>query len=117
MTISGTVRGTPPSVNSYVRHSHGRHYRTAKTDDFMQRVAIAFRGKKLSPKARYYVEIHLYLGKGDRIDVDNAPKTVLDALAKCGAIKSDSQVDSMSITKDRDRENPRTEIVVFESRL
>ena len=111
--IEGWILKTPPSVNHYVKHTRsGRHYKTSEAETFMQMVAIAFKGKRL-PKARYAVTITFWLGKGERLDVDNAPKCCLDALARCGAIASDSYVDELHVYKDRDSENPRTNILAW----
>jgi crossover junction endodeoxyribonuclease RusA len=110
MKIEGLILRTPPSVNHYVKHTRsGRHYKTPEAETFMQMVAIAFRGLTL-PKARYGVTINFWLGKGERLDVDNAPKCCLDALVRCGAIASDSYVDELHVYKKRDRANPRTYI-------
>lgn len=110
MTIEGWIGKTPPSVNHYVRHSMGgRHYRTSEANTFMQMVAIAFRGLRL-PKARYSVSIHFWLGRGKKMDVDNAPKCCLDALVRCGAIVSDAYVDELHVEKFRGE--PKTHILV-----
>jgi len=111
--IEGWIARTPPSVNHYVKHTRsGRHYKTSDAENFMQLVAIAFRGKQLT-KDRYGVTIHFWLGKGERLDVDNAPKCCLDALVRCGAIASDSYVDALHVYKDRDSKNPRTKILAW----
>ena len=111
--IEGWITRTPPSVNHYVKHTRsGRHYKTSDAESFMQRVAIVFLGKKL-PKARYGVTINFWLGKGERLDVDNAPKCCMDALVRCGAIASDSYVDELHVYKDRDSQNPNTNILVW----
>ena len=107
-----TVPGTPVSVNHYVKHTRaGRHYVTNEAKAFKEAVAVLAGGRSVSAQ-RYEVEIALHLGKGTRIDADNAGKLPLDSLVSAGVIHSDAAVDRLVIDKFRDRENPRTVITV-----
>jgi Holliday junction resolvase RusA-like endonuclease len=103
----------PPSVNRYVRHTRrGTHYCTREATAFREAVVALARG--IVVEARHYeVSITIYLGKGDRGDVDNFCKLVLDALAYAGVIRSDADVADLHVAKRRDRLRPRTEIIVI----
>ena len=102
----------PVSVNHYVRHTRsGRHYLTKEAKAFKNAVAIIARRKKVDAQS-YHVDVHLYLGHGQRGDVDNFNKLVLDALVDAGVIHSDAAVSELFTFKYRDRGNPRTEISV-----
>jgi len=98
--LSLTVPLIPPSVNHYVKHSRGRHYRTAAADDFMLLVKQAVKGRQVRAKA-YAVSIAILLGQKQRGDLDNFAKVVLDSLVKAGAIDSDSRVTSLGMSKAR----------------
>lgn len=65
------------------------------------------------------VTYRLFLGKGTRLDSDNASKLILDGLAEAGCFRnrkgiivSDASVAAKHEFKARDWANPRTEIEV-----
>ena len=98
--LSFTVPMVPPSVNSYVRHSRGRHYRTKPADDFSLLVKQAVAGRQV--RADFYaVTVIILLGPKQRGDIDNFAKVVLDSLVQCGAIDSDSRITSLAMMKGR----------------
>lgn len=100
--IHFVVPGIPPSVNMYVRHTRsGKHYRTAEATGFMQSIAIYAPRQKFNAKS-YHVEITIWLGKGDKGDIDNFAKCVLDGLVRAEIIHSDSAVTRLLLTKERD---------------
>lgn len=109
--VSFTVPLVPPSVNSYVRHSRGRHYVTKEAQAFKEAIGICARGANCAAE-EYQVEAHIYLGKGDRGDIDNFAKVILDGLVSAFVIKSDAAIRRLTLEKSRDWENPRTEITV-----
>lgn len=112
MNVQFTVPGIPPTVNSYVRHTRaGRHYKTPEARRFRESVALL--GKKYAGilgKGPYFVWIYVFLGKGDRLDIDNGNKVILDGMVDGGVLKSDANVNMLLVFKGRDRQNPRTEI-------
>jgi Holliday junction resolvase RusA-like endonuclease len=114
-TVSFIVPLTPPSVNHYVRHvwrgTHVRHYITDEAQGFITAVQIMANGKLL-PVGKYGVRLRIFLGKGERGDIDNFPKCVLDAL-KGHIIHSDGAVKHLEVDVDRDADKPRTEIEVW----
>lgn len=111
-SITFTVPLIPPSVNTYVRHTKkGGHYVTAEAKAFKQAVGLFSRGKSVSAEA-YSVEIHIFYGKGQRGDLDNRAKVILDGLQDAGVIHSDAAIRVLNMRKHRDERNPRTQITV-----
>ena len=117
MSVTITVPMIPPSVNSYVRHSRGRHFKTPEANRFLETLVACARGAGAVSGKGYGVAIIIWLGKGDRGDIDNFPKLVLDGLVLAGVIDTDSKVVVLLIRKHRDADNPRTEIIVSETEL
>lgn len=111
--VEFSVQGTPPSVNRYVRHTRsGRHYVTSEAKAFKWAVKFAARGSAVKAK-KYSVAYTVYLGKGQRGDVDNFGKLILDSLVDAGVIHSDAAVMNVAARKERDWQNPRTVISVI----
>jgi Holliday junction resolvase RusA-like endonuclease len=110
-TVRFTVPLVPPSVNHYKLPSRdGGYYLTPEATAFKDAVALLSGGQHLVAK-RYAVNLAIYLGRGQRGDIDNFPKCVLDGL-KDYVIGSDAAVKRLLIDLDRDAHNPRTEIEV-----
>lgn len=102
----------PPSVNGYVRHTRsGRHYVTKEALAFKEAVALVARRRKITGDS-YQVKIAIYLGKGDRGDLDNFGKVIFDSIVAAGVIHSDAAVNEIFMQKFRDPLNPRTVIEV-----
>jgi Holliday junction resolvase RusA-like endonuclease len=103
-------------VNGYVRHTRkGKHYVTKEALAFKSAIAVINQGRSAwngKASCRYSVHVKVMLGKRQRLDVDNSPKCVLDALKDCGAIHSDAAVTALSVSMGRDALAPRTEIEV-----
>lgn len=110
-SVSFTVPLVPPSVNTYVRHSQGRHYVSSKAQKFKEAVAIFSRGMAIRAE-EYSATLQIFLAAGQRGDIDNFPKCVLDGLVAAGVIDSDAKITRLEVTKGRDKANPRTEITV-----
>ena len=102
----------PPSVNHYIKHTRsGRHYKTGEAQAFKDEIALAVKGRYVE-SIYLSVIISVTLGTGERGDVDNFPKLVLDALADCGVFRnskgiivSDAHVVRLEVTKN-DRARP-----------
>ena len=110
--IEFTVPLIPPSVNSYVRHTRsGRHYVTKEAKAFKEAVAVCGPRGKREAKS-YRVDVVLYLGKGQRLDLDNCTKVIGDGLKDAGLIHSDAAIGEWRLQKFRDAKEPRTEIKV-----
>lgn len=111
--ISFSVPAVPPSGNTYVRHTRlGTHYVTREAKSFWQLVQLYSKNKQIRYK-EYGVRIGVYLGPGQKGDLDNFAKVLLDSLTKCHAIDSDAKVTVLHMFKTRDRLNPRTEVDVW----
>lgn len=106
----------PPSVNDYVRHTRsGRHYLTPEAIAFKQAVPICARQRQVRHKY-YAIEIFVTLGKGDRVDLDNCSKVILDGLVEGGQIHSDAAVTLLYLHKMR-AEKPNTQITIWEGKM
>jgi crossover junction endodeoxyribonuclease RusA len=109
----------PMGVNHYVRHTRsGRHYKTQEAISFEEIGAIACRGLSVSAKS-YSVTFNVYQGAKKKGDIDGYAKQALDLLATNGVLldhkgkrSTDAHVTELHMTKRRDIENPRTEIIV-----
>lgn len=105
---------TPTSVNHYVKHTRsGRHYVTKEAKAFKSAVALFAKGQQIRLEA-YYIEIWLNLGKKVRLDLDNAPKLILDALVDAGVIHSDAAVTDLTVHKRRNWAKPSTQITIWQ---
>lgn len=119
MSVKIIIPMEPMGVNHYVRHTRaGRHYKTPEAISFEQIGAIACRGLAVSAK-EYSVTIHIYQGAKKKGDIDGYAKQVLDLLATSGVLldkkgkrSTDAHVIELHMTKQRDRNNPRTEVIV-----
>lgn len=116
--ISFTVPGTPVSVNHYARHcivrGQIRRYKSREAVGFAADLAYSAQGLQVRSKNGYEVSYRIYHGKGERGDIDNRAKVLLDALVSAGVIDSDAKVKRLIAEKFRDPVNPRTEIEVRE---
>lgn len=114
-----TIPLIPPSVNHYKgqRVVNGKtiYFLTPEAKAFRNAVAFAARAQRVQAK-QYEVFYAVFLGKGERQDVDNSSKCTLDSLQNAGVIHSDAAVTVEHIYKFRDADNPRTEIYVRPAR-
>jgi Holliday junction resolvase RusA-like endonuclease len=114
--IHFTVPLVPPSVNSYVRHvwcgHRVQHYLSKEAVAFKEAVVVCSGGQVLTPSGYCGVHLTIYQKRGQKGDIDNYPKAVLDGL-KGQVIGSDAMVKRLVVDLDRDGENPRTEIEVW----
>lgn len=120
------IPGIPPSVNHYVKHTrNGRSYVTTEAQSFKDAIGFHARACYVVGKT-FNLSLRVVLGAGDKGDVDNFPKLVMDGLAaagvfrnKKGKIVSDAHVEKLVVEVDR-FERPecgRTEIQVEANRL
>lgn len=110
--VSFTVPLVPPSVNHYkMRTRKGVTFVSKEAKAFKEAVAIYGRGLHVEAEA-YHVTTRIFLGVGQRGDVDNFLKCALDGLAAAHIIRSDAAVQKITAEKFRDRENPRTEFTI-----
>ena len=107
----------PPSVNHYVKHTHtGRHYVTEEAKAF--KAAIPIFAKQKQVRHEYYaIEIYVNLAKGQKVDLDNCSKVILDGLVEGGQIHSDAAVTLLCLHKKRGNHlAPSTCITVWEGK-
>jgi len=110
--VSFTVPLVPPSVNHYkMRTRKGVTFVSKEAIAFKEAVAVYGRGLHVEAEA-YQVTAHIYLGLGQRGDLDNFLKCALDGLTAANVIRSDAAVTKIIAEKFRDRENPRTEFTI-----
>lgn len=110
-----TVPLVPPSVNHYkMRTRKGVTFVSAEAKAYKKAVVFASFQRPVDSwgRANYSVDVTVFQGKGDKGDVDNYAKCVLDGLVEAGVIHSDAAITDLRLRKQRDRENPRTEIIV-----
>lgn len=107
----------PPSVNMYVRHTRtGRHYVTSEAKAFKAAIPICARQRQVRHKF-YSIEIYVNLGPGQKIDIDNCAKVILDGLVEGGQIHSDAAVTLLCLHKKRGNQlAPSTCITIWEGK-
>jgi crossover junction endodeoxyribonuclease RusA len=89
----------PPSNNRYYRHAKGRTYLSG--DGYAYRIAVLERrprqGWPMLGRLRMRIEVTPNRGVG--IDLDNAPKSICDALQYAGIYYDDSQIDDLQVVR------------------
>lgn len=111
-SVSLAIPGTPPSVNHYKAHGRNGYYRRDTADSWYATVAAIAHGQTVAdPHSNYEIEAVVYLGKGQKGDLDNFAKCLLDSLALAGVIDTDARVTRLLLEKCRDGE-ARTAVTV-----
>lgn len=108
-----TVPLVPPSVNHYKMPRRGGrgYYLTPEAIAF--KVAVGVYGRSATTyHCATAIQIRIFLGKGQKGDIDNFAKVVLDGIKEAGLISTDARVEDLRLQKFRDEANPRTEIEV-----
>lgn len=115
------IDAIPPGVNNYVRHTrHGGHYIDLRAKAFSTAFAIKCAQAQPVYGDEFEVEISVSLGKGQKGDVDNFPKLVLDTIARRGLLRnlktgcqmSDSHVTTLTVSKFRGEDSRTTVEIV-----
>ena len=117
------IPGIPPTGNHYKGYNThtGRYFVKSEAKRWKAGVAAVIGGRQV-PRGRsgHAVAVRVFLGHKQRLDADNALKVLLDALGDSGIfaapgseVRSDSSVKHIVIDEFRDRESPRTEIIVW----
>lgn len=116
--VTFTVSG-PPVPKARARLGRGRHWFTPdRTRNYERAVRwsalAAIARTRWQRQARYVVEVSAYFPDARRRDADNVGKSVLDA---CNGVlwDDDSQVAALTVRREIDRANPRTEVRVQEA--
>src|SRR6185437_2787106 len=91
----------PPSVNHYVKHTRkGRHYVTPEALAFKEAIPLCAKQRRVRHKF-YAIEIYINLMDGQKLDLDNCAKVILDGLVEGGTIHSDAAVTGLYLHKKR----------------
>jgi len=99
-----TIPCTPPSVNTYVRHARGNHYKTKAVKAFVEEVSLSYRALGVSLGAfsvskNYSVSALVQCKNRRSPDVDNFAKLILDSLVHVGIMQDDRYVSEICIRK------------------
>lgn len=120
-----TIHGQPPSKSNCYKiiarqTSDGRPYGSlAKTKSLRSYeknfyIQVPASARDLLYSGFVKAEVHCYY-KSMRNDLDNALKSIFDCLQVAQVIKNDNKIVEILATKHVDKENPRTEIALFEA--
>ncbi len=111
----------PPTVNTYWRRPTegplaGRTLISAKGREYRAAVCVAAltAGITRFGPARVGVVIHCFPPDARRRDLDNLPKSVLDALTLAGVWNDDSQIDDLRIVRHHRIAKGLIEVVIEE---
>jgi Holliday junction resolvase RusA-like endonuclease len=113
----------PPSVNHYIEHPTAGVHRKSKAALAWERDWPIFSRGQFITGERFAVILRYTFGPGDRFDVDNLNKVVLDCVAKSGMIRnakgtwlSDAWFKRMTVEildSPADRmKGPKTEVII-----
>lgn len=101
-----------PSANHYKGVTrNGVWFVKKEAGAFVKAVGILAQGQRVRGRS-YRVYIGVWLAAGQKGDVDNFAKVVLDSLTKSGVIDTDAKITRLEMEKFRDPANPRTEIEI-----
>ena len=113
-----TLLGNPISTNSLYR-SHCRFgyptvYMTANgaalKESYQWQARSSWKSSMIEDEV--HLNIKLFFGKKNKVDIDNFHKICLDSLT--GIVwKDDSQIVKMTVIKGYDKKNPRIEIEIL----
>ncbi len=79
----------PPTGNHAVKHGNGGHYLTPEAQAY--RAAVAAICEKHEPvRGRYRMTVHMAPPDGRRRDIDNALKSLFDAIVHGGYVEDDA---------------------------
>lgn len=106
----------PPSLNTYWRHSRGRHYISEKGKAYRQAVIQTILQQHLDIKtsARLKISISAYVPDRRRRDLDNLQKAVFDSLVHAEFMLDDEQIDDFRVRREVLVSGGRLDIVITE---
>ena len=73
----------PPSVNHYVKHTHTSHYVTEEAKAVQRQLRFSL--NKQVPHEYYAIEIYVNLAKGQKVELRESSKVILNRLVEGGA--------------------------------
>lgn len=106
----------PPSVNTYWRHSRGRHYISEKGIKYRQAVIdiILHQDLDVTTSARLKISISAHVPDRRRRDLDNLQKAVFDSLVHAEFMVDDEQIDDFRVRRMPMEKGGKLEIVITE---
>jgi len=106
----------PPSVNTYWRHSRGRHHISEKGIKYRQAVIdiILQQDLDITTSARLKISISAHVPDRRRRDLDNLQKAVFDSLVHAGFMVDDEQIDDFRVKRESMEKGGRLEILITE---
>ena len=107
------IPGKPQPKERPRRTPNGTWYTPTKTRNYERMVGMCALDAGVNFKGPVSVQIDIYWPDRRRRDLDNAAKSICDAMN--GIVYSDdSQIQELKITANIDRDNPRAEVSVEE---
>lgn len=105
----------PPALNATYKIGNRRMYKSQEATDWEHDAYFIIQKEKRHQKAytgsvEFSMEMFL---KRDR-DCDSSLKLILDTLQKTQVLENDNQVTALHVFKNKDKENPRIEVIVTE---
>lgn len=117
--------GLPPSANLMYRSNHSSRYKTKAVADWQEHVSLMLQeawekqrkitksgGLTNSYSGRASVVIRFAENTYRRWDIDNRIKPLLDCLEMSGVLEDDSQVDHLSVTREKGPKRKTTIILL-----
>ena len=117
--------GLPPSANMMYRSNHSSRYKTKAVTDWQERISLMLRearenqlkitqtgGLTITRPERVAVLIRFAENTYRRWDIDNRIKPLLDCLEMSGILEDDSQIDHLSVTREKGPKRKTTIILV-----
>lgn len=83
-----TIPCLPASVNHYVKHSKGRHYKSRRAEAFEQAFGLFCDCSSPVTGSYFAVSITVYPQFGKGYDIDNYLKQTFDCIARMGLLVS-----------------------------
>ena len=115
--IELTIPGNPPSDNTLYGHrAFGKRvmkYMTAKGKEYKRLASECAFGKYPMTTKPIAIRLKIYFGDNRKRDVQGHLKAVIDSFEGI-LYENDSQVTELYASKEKDKENPRTELEMWE---
>ena len=102
--LSLELDGLPPTVNNMYRNVGHRRYKTAKCQEYQERVTEILRKKwkyRAALKGSIELRITFKTKEERRWDIDNRVKALQDCLSEGGVIEDDRQINILHVERHR----------------
>ncbi len=107
----------PPSINSmYSQSRAGFRFKTNDAKKWTKEAIETVREQKYKTiEGKVDMSVTFYFGRNGKNDIDSRIKSLLDMLTEAEVWKDDSQVYSLLLNKDFDKDKPRVEVTILEN--